>query len=80
MIKVDKETRKVFIDELARTRGWEIVQDELLEKRKHAVRRLITGNPSNIDINDVIVNRSRVKLIDEILSSILDDYKEERYA
>lgn len=72
----DKETRKVFIDEMLRTRGWEILKAELTDKRKQAVGRLVNGSPSNIEIHDVIVNRSRIKLIDEILSSV-DDSKEE---
>jgi energy-coupling factor transporter ATP-binding protein EcfA2 len=78
MNKVDKETRKVFIDEMARTRGWEILQCELLDKRKRDISRLVNGRPSNIDLNDVIVSRARIKLIDEILESVLDGKEEKQ--
>jgi hypothetical protein len=66
----DKETRLVFIKELRSTRGWEILKTELLQKRKLSVRYLTTGSPSNIEIKDVIVERARLKLIDEILNSV----------
>lgn len=67
---VNKETRRVFLEEMTGTRGWEIVKDELLSRRKQAIHVLVDGSPSNIDMQDVIVNRARVRLIDEILNSI----------
>jgi hypothetical protein len=76
--KVDKETRQIFINEMVRTRGWEIFVEEVLERRKRAVRRLMDGDPSNIDMNDVVANRARVKVINEMLSSVIDNYKEEK--
>lgn len=67
---VDKETRRVFMEEMSRTRGWEILKNEILGKRAQAVHVLVDGSPSNIDLQTVIVNRARVRLIDEILNSI----------
>ena len=72
---VSKETRQVFIEEMARTRGWEILKQEILDRRKRAAHVLLDGNPSNIDIQDVIVNRARLRLIDEILGSVAKEEK-----
>lgn len=72
---VSKETRQVFIEEMVRTRGWEIFKQEILDRRKRAEHVLLDGSPSNIDIQDVIVNRARLRLIDEILGSVAKEEK-----
>lgn len=72
---VSKETRQVFIEEMVRTRGWEIFKQEILDRRKRAEHVLLGGSPSNIDIQDVIVNRARLRLIDEILGSVAKEEK-----
>lgn len=66
----NKETRRVFMDEMTKLRGWEILKQEIQAKREQAVSRLVNGSPSNIDINEVVVNRARIKVLDEILDSV----------
>ena len=66
----DKETRRVFMEEMVKTRGWEILREEILEKRKQAVSKLINGSPSNIEMQEVVACRARIKVIDELLSSV----------
>lgn len=65
-----RETRRVFLEEMTSTQGWAILKEEILNRRKQAVHVLVDGSPSNIELTDVIVNRARVRLIDEILNSI----------
>lgn len=64
-----KETRRVFMDEMVKTRGWEILKQEIQAMRDTAVSRLVNGSPSNIEINEVVVSRARIKVLDEILNS-----------
>ena len=66
----EKETRKTFMAEMVATRGWELFEEGLLAKRDASVRALTSGSPSSIDMNDVILNRSRIRLIDEMLNSV----------
>lgn len=72
-----KETRRVFIEEMCKTRGWEILREEILEKRRQAISKLISGSPSNIEMQEVVVHRARIKFIDELLSSVSESTKED---
>lgn len=74
------ETRCVFMAELRKTQGWHILKEDMLAKRATSVRLITTGDPSNIEINTVIVNRARIKLLDEIISIIEAGAKEEHNA
>lgn len=65
-----KETRRVFMEEMRKTRGWEILRQEIQAARDTAVSRLVNGSPSNIEMNDVVVSRARIKVLDEIVSLV----------
>lgn len=67
---LDAETRRVFMEELKRTRGWQILREEILAKKENDTNKLINGSPSNIKMDDVVVSRARIKLVDEILSLV----------
>lgn len=67
---LDAETRRVFMEELKRTRGWQILREDILAKKENDTNKLINGSPSNIKMDDVVVSRARIKLVDEILSLV----------
>lgn len=69
----DKEIRRTHIDAMRKTHGWSLFEEDLLCIRERAVTRLVKGSPSEIDPVDIAVSRARIRLIDEIMSSLEKD-------
>ena len=71
--KSNKETRRTHIDAMKKTYGWNILEKELLTIRELAVTKIASGSPFEIDPVEIAVSRARIRLIDEIMSSLEKD-------
>lgn len=75
--KHDIAIRQLALAEMAKTPGWKILKEELLDKRQQAIGKLVNGSPANIDMQEVVVSRARIKIIDETLTTVAESIKED---
>lgn len=75
----DLETRKVYLRETRQTQGWQILMKELRSIRESSVNRVLYGSPSNVTLEEVIVSRAEIRLIDRLFD-IADPAKEDTNA
>ena len=74
---MDRETRRMCLEELSKTPGWKILQGELQERRESALNKLVNGSPSNIDMQEVVVARAQIKIIDDLIREVTKSIKED---